>query len=141
MPDSEKLSWIVLGRGQDSAAGSDLSLLATAASALLGGEGEGITGSLAQALGLDQIALTQATTSTGPRSQVVSTSGSTTTVGGQVVSVGKRLTSNALLTYEQGVAGATSIVKLTWNLSRRLALIGSTGTEQAVDVRYVFSFK
>ena len=36
---------------------------------------------------------------------------------------------------------ATSIVKLTWNLSRRLALIGSTGTEQAVDVRYVFSFK
>ena len=29
--------------------------------ALLGGEGEGITGSLAQALGLDQIALTQAT--------------------------------------------------------------------------------
>ncbi len=141
MPDSEKLSWIVLGRGQDSAVGSDLSLLATAASALLGGEGEGITGSLAQALGLDQIALTQATTSSGPRSQVVTTSATNATVGGQVVSVGKRLTSNALLTYEQGVAGATSIVKLTWNLSRRLALIGSTGTEQAVDVRYVFSFK
>ena len=141
MPDSEKLSWIVLGRGQDRAGGSDLSLLATAASALLGGEGEGVTGSLAQALGLDQIALTQSSTSTGPRSQVVSSSSSTSTVGGQVVSVGKRLSSNALLTYEQGVAGATSVVKLTWNLTRHLALIGSTGTEQAVDVRYVFSFK
>lgn len=141
MPDSEKLSWIVLGRGQDRAGGSDLSLLATAASALLGGEGEGVTGSLAQALGLDQIALTQSSTSTGPRSQVVSSSSSTSTVGGQVVSVGKRLSSNALLTYEQGVAGAISIVKLTWNLTRHLALIGSTGTEQAVDVRYVFSFK
>ena len=68
-------------------------------------------------------------------------SSSTSTVGGQVVSVGKRLSSNALLTYEQGVAGATSIVKLTWNLTRHLALIGSTGTEQAVDVRDVFSFK
>jgi translocation and assembly module TamB len=142
MPDSEKLSWIVLGRGQDSAGGSDLSMLATAAGALLGGEDEGITGSLAQALGLDQISLSQTTTATGPRSQVVSGSQrGTPTVGGQVVSVGKRLSSNALLTYEQGVAGATSIVKLTWNLTRHLALIGSTGTEQAVDVRYVFSFK
>lgn len=142
MPDSEKLSWIVLGRGQETARGSDLSMLATAAGALLGGEGEGITGSLAQALGLDQIALTQSSIASGPRSQVVSSSQrSSTTVGGQVVSVGKRLTNNALLSYEQGVAGATSVVKLTWTLTRHLALIGSTGTEQAVDVRYVFSFK
>lgn len=142
MPDSEKLSWIVLGRGQETARGSDLSMLATAAGALLGGDGEGITGSLAQALGLDQIALTQSSIASGPRSQVVSSSQrSSTTVGGQVVSVGKRLTNNALLSYEQGVAGATSVVKLTWTLTRHLALIGSTGTEQAVDVRYVFSFK
>ncbi len=141
MPDSEKLSWIVLGRGQDSAAGADLSLLATAAGAFLTGEGEGVTASLAQALGLEQISLTQTATASGPRSQVVVSQNSTTTVSGQVVSVGKRLSSNALLTYEQGVAGATSVVKLTWNLTRRLALIGSTGTEQAVDVRYVFSFK
>ncbi|MFH1813140.1 MAG: translocation/assembly module TamB domain-containing protein [Pseudomonadota bacterium] len=142
MPDSEKLSWIVLGRGQETARGSDLSMLATAAGALLGGEGEGITGSLAQALGLDQIALTQSSIASGPRSQVVSSSQrSSTTVGGQVVSMGKRLTNNALLSYEQGVAGATSVVKLTWTLTRHLALIGSTGTEQAVDVRYVFSFK
>ncbi|MDP2868874.1 MAG: translocation/assembly module TamB domain-containing protein, partial [Methyloversatilis sp.] len=90
----------------------------------------------------DQIALTQSSIASGPRSQVVSSSQrSSTTVGGQVVSVGKRLTSNALLSYEQGVAGATSVVKLTWTLTRHLALIGSTGTEQAVDVRYVFSFK
>lgn len=141
MPDSEKLSWIVLGRGQDRASGSDMSLLATAAGALLGGEGEGLTGSLAQALGLDQITLTQSSTSTGPRSQVINSSSNSTTVGGQVVSVGKRLSSSAMLTYEQGVAGATSVVKLTWNLTRHLALIGSTGTEQAVDVRYVFSFR
>ncbi|WP_018413129.1 translocation/assembly module TamB domain-containing protein [Methyloversatilis thermotolerans] len=141
MPDSEKLSWIVLGRGQDRASGSDLSLLATAAGALLGGEGDGVTGSLAQSLGLDQIALTQSTVNTGPRSQVIASNNSSTTVGSQVVSVGKRLSSNAMLSYEQGVAGATSIVKLTWNLTRHLALIGSAGTEQAVDVRYVFSFK
>lgn len=142
MPDSEKLFWIVLGRGQETARGSDLSMLATAAGALLGAEGEGITGSLAQALGLDQIALTRSSIASGPRSQVVSSSQrSSTTVGGQVVSVGKRLTNNALLSYEQGVAGATSMVKLTWTLTRHLALIGSTGTEQAVDVRYVFSFK
>ncbi|MBU0601066.1 MAG: translocation/assembly module TamB domain-containing protein [Gammaproteobacteria bacterium] len=141
MPDSEKLSWIVLGRGQDAAGGSDLSLLATAAGALLGGEGDGMTGSLAQALGLDQISLAQSSTDSGPRSQVVSSSGGNTTVGGQVVSVGKRLSSNALLTYEQGISGAGSVVKLTWSLTRHLALIGSTGTEQAVDVRYVFSFK
>lgn len=146
MPDSEKLSWIVLGRGQDKVVGSDLSLLASAAGALLGGEdGAGISAQLAQTLGLDQIGLTQgALDSSGrlPRSQVLGTrSDSSGAVATQIVQLGKRISAHTWLSYEQSVSGAASVLKLTWDLTRHLSLIGRTGTEQALDFSYSFTYR
>ncbi len=58
----------------------------------------------------------------------------------QIVTVGKRLSSRAHLSYEQSLDGAANIVKLTYSLSRRLSLIGRAGADNAIDLRYLFSF-
>lgn len=145
VPDAEKLSWIVLGRGQDQSGGADSALLLSAASAILGGSSGGITRQLAQGLGVDQISVTQGDISGGrtPISTVAGTVGgsSDANLTSQIVSVGKRISSSAFLSYEQSLSGAASVVKLTYNLSRRVALIGRAGTDNSVDVLYTISFR
>lgn len=58
----------------------------------------------------------------------------------QIFSIGKRLSSNVLLSYEQAMGKAESLVKLTWNLSRQVSLIGRTGSDNAIDILYTLSF-
>jgi len=60
--------------------------------------------------------------------------------GAQILSVGKRLSSNALLSYEQALGKAESIVKLTVSLSRQVSLIGRAGSDNALDIFYTLSF-
>ena len=60
--------------------------------------------------------------------------------GNQIFSVGKRLSSNALLSYEQSIGRAEGIVKLTVNLNRNLALIGRAGSDNAIDRFYTLTF-
>lgn len=147
VPDAEKLSWIVLGRAPDSAGGGDMGLLIPAAQALLGGPGGGMTAQLAGSLGLDQLSVGQGdlnSVSRGATSRVVGTGSAITagsTVSGQVLSLGKRLSDEAFVTFEQSLGGAESIVKLTYQLSRRLSLIARGGTDNAVDLSYSFSFR
>ncbi len=144
VPDSEKLSWIVLGRGQDQA-GGDAALLLNAASALFGGEGGGVTRQIALGLGLDEFSIGSDAGGAAPTSTVVGTSsaGGTAAAPGlsaQIVTLGKRLSANSYVAYEQGLAGATSVVKLTYTLTRRLSIVGRAGTDNSVDLTYSFSF-
>ncbi|MBL8470344.1 MAG: translocation/assembly module TamB domain-containing protein [Rhodocyclaceae bacterium] len=143
MPDSEKLSWVVLGHGQEQ--GGDTGLLIAAAGALLGGQSGGISHQLAGALGVDQITLTQGNLSGSGLgrggSAVVGGSSSHAPLASQIFTVGKRLGDKLYLSYEQSLAGAQNIVKLSYQLSRRLELIGRAGTDNALDLRYSFSFK
>ena len=60
--------------------------------------------------------------------------------GQQILSVGKRLSSNALLSYEQTLGKAEGIVKLTVNLTRQIAIIGRAGSDNALDIFYTLSF-
>ncbi|MBL8439256.1 MAG: translocation/assembly module TamB domain-containing protein [Zoogloeaceae bacterium] len=147
VPDAEKLAWIVLGRPPDSASGSDLGLLIPAARALLGGPGGGMTAQLASSLGLDLLTIGQGdlgSVSRGATSRVVGT-GTTVlggaTVSGQVVSVGKRLSADAFFSVEHSLAGAESIAKLTYQLSRHLAVVVRGGTDNAVDLAYTISLQ
>ena len=56
VPDSEKLSWLVLGQaGSDRSSGADLAALQAASSALLGSSGKPVSASIAQKIGLDDI--------------------------------------------------------------------------------------
>jgi translocation and assembly module TamB len=120
VPDSEKLAWLVLGHGMEDMAGNEMSLLGTAASALFGGKGGG---SLANKVGLDELGVSQAK---GLESTVVT--------------VGKKLSSRAYLSFEQGAGTATSLVKLRYKLNTRVTLQLQTGTNNALDVLYNWAF-
>lgn len=146
VPDPEKLSWIVLGRAPDAGAGADLGLLLPAAQALLGGPGGGMTEQLSRSLGFDEFSIGQGEVGGVSRratSRVVG-SGSVVddgTLGGQVLTLGKRLSSDVYLSFEQSLGGAESLVKLTYQLSRRVSLVARGGTDNAVDVYYTLSFR
>jgi translocation and assembly module TamB len=120
VPDSEKLSWLVLGHGMQDMAGNEMGLLSTAAGALFGGKGGG---SLASKVGLDELGVSQAK---GLESTVVT--------------VGKKLSSRAYISFEQGAGTATSLVKLRYKLNPRITLQFQTGTNNALDVLYTWAF-
>lgn len=120
VPDSEKLAWLVLGHGTADMAGNEMGLLGTAAGALLGGRGGP---SLASRVGLDELGVSQAK---GLESTVVT--------------VGKKLSSRAYLSFEQGAGTATSLVKLRYKLNSRVSLQLQTGTNNALDVLYNWAF-
>lgn len=147
VPDPEKLSWIVLGRAPDAASGADLGLLLPAAQALLGGPGGGMTDQLSRSLGFDSLSIGQGELNSTARratSRVVgggSVIAGGPTVSGQVLSLGKRLGTDLFLSFEQGLGGAETLVKLTYQLSRRLSLIARGGTDNALDLHYSFSFR
>ncbi|MFZ6759141.1 translocation/assembly module TamB domain-containing protein [Undibacterium sp. Ji50W] len=144
VPDAEKLSWLVLGRGADQLAGSDASLLMSAASAIFGGDGSrNVPRDIVQGLGFDEFSIGSSSannTTRLPGQTVAGSTGNTSTSTDQVVSVGKRLMPGLVLSIERGLADASGGIKLSWQLTRRVSIIGRTGTESAVDVNYTFSF-
>lgn len=123
--DPEKLSWIVLGHAPE-AGGVDNALLVAAATALLGGQSGGPAGELARAFGVDELGLRSETGAEG--------------LTGQIVTIGKRLSSRATLAYEQGLSAAAGVVKLSYRLTPRISVVGRAGADNAIDVYYTFSF-
>ena len=123
VPDSEKLSWLVLGHGMEGTSGNEAGMLSAAAGALLGGSGGGFQSRLANSLGVDELGLAQAK---GLESTVVT--------------VGKRISARAYLSFEQGATTASSLVKLRYKLNPRITLQLQTGTNTAFDVLYSWAF-
>jgi translocation and assembly module TamB len=125
LPDTEKLSWLVLGHGLDTAGGTDLSALQAAAGALLAGRGSGGTQSqLASTFGLDEINVTTDQSNAQQR----------------VVTFGKRLSSKLEVSYEQGIESVSSVLHLRYTLSKRLSLEGEAGTRSAISIFFNFLF-
>lgn len=124
VPDSEKLSWLVLGHGLDDSSGKDFSALQLAAGALLAA-GESITlqQRIAQTAGLEEVNLR-------------GTGSAETTV----LTLGKRLSSRAYLSYEQGLGGAENLAKINYKLTQRLSVRAQEGDSTALDLFYTFSF-
>jgi translocation and assembly module TamB len=127
--DSEKLSWLVLGHGMEGTTGNEADVLSAAAGALLGGKGGtgGIQSKLANSLGIDELGVRQGA---GQESGLAST----------VVTVGKRISSRLYLSFEQGAATATSLVRLRYKINPRITLQLQTGTNTALDVLYSWAF-
>lgn len=125
VPDTEKLSWLVLGHGLDTAGGSDLSALQAAAAALLSGrESGGMQSQLANAFGLDEINIKTDQSNAEQR----------------VVTLGKRLSSKLEVSYEQGIESVSSILHLRYTVSKRISLEGEAGTRSAISVFFNFLF-
>lgn len=124
VPDGQKISWLVLGHGTENSSAQEFSALQLAARALLGaGESVSLQQRVAQATGLDDVSL----------------KGS----GGlenTVLTLGKRLSSRAYLSYEQGISSTSTLVKVNYLLSQRLSLRVQAGLSPAVDMFYTFSF-
>ncbi|MBS0587233.1 MAG: translocation/assembly module TamB domain-containing protein [Proteobacteria bacterium] len=127
VPDTEKLSWIVLGRKPD-ASGLDTSVLLSAAGSILGGQsGSGVTDKITQALGVDEITFKQASV------------GSSLT--GQIGVIGKRISSRAYLSYERSLTATTmGITKLTYNLTPKITVVTQAGEDSAADLFYTIQF-
>jgi len=122
VPDAEKLSWIVLGRVPESGS-IDSSLLLAAAGNLLGGQS---VGQIGRSIGVDELSLRQRETGDALQNQVVT--------------VGKRLSSRAYLSYEQGLSDVGGLTKFTYTLTPRITIVTRTGTEDALDLFYSFRF-
>jgi translocation and assembly module TamB len=129
--DSDKLSWLVLGQGMEAASGDQKGVLTAAASALLGGSGGtgGIQSKIANSLGVDELGLKQG-----------ANGGSGSGLESTVVTVGKRISQRAYLSFEQGTSTASSLVRLRYKLTPRISLQFQTGTNSALDILYSWAF-
>jgi translocation and assembly module TamB len=123
VPENEALFWLVLGRGPDEGTGADLGMLQIAASALLGDGRVLPTQALFAQLGIDSLQLRGGTS-----------------VQSQVVSVGKRISDRLYVTYEQGLAGAQTVLRLEYLLNNQVTLRAEAGDVSRVGVNYRYSF-
>jgi translocation and assembly module TamB len=145
VPDAEKLSWLVLGHAPDQQRGQDSAVLLAAAQTILGGQDGGPLKAVQRGLGIDEFGISSGRLDgSGQRqtSRIASTTGfgPSDTTTGQIVSVGKRLSSNMLISYDQSLTTAGSVVKLTVNLSRNLSLVGRAGSDTGLDLLWNYRF-
>jgi len=103
VPDQEKLSWLLLGRGSATAQGAEAALLQAALASLAGSRGGAPIGQgVARRLGLDEVGLRSGLT------------------GGQVLAFGKRIANRIYVEYEQGLTVAAQLVRLKLELTKTL---------------------
>ncbi len=122
MPDSERLSWLVLGRPSYDAA--DTALLQQAAVALLSGDSRGISGQLADTLGLDEAGIKGGDS-----------------LEGSSVRLGKRFSKNFYMAYEKGLDATVGTLYFFFDISRTLKLRAQTGQQSALDLIYTVSYE
>jgi translocation and assembly module TamB len=113
LPEGEKLSWVVLGRATV-VTGAEGTSMQQAALSLAAGQ---LSGKLASGLGVDELGLTD--------------SG---------VSIGKRLSNELYLTYQQGLAGAASTLFIFYDITRKLTVRAQASEASAVDLIYTIKY-
>lgn len=125
VPDAEKLSWLVLGRGLAAAGEGDLGTLQSAAGALLSqSAAAGVQSRIASAFGLD-------TFSIGP---------SQDNLQQRIVMLGKQVSSRLYVGYQQGLETAGSVLQLRYILSPRLSIEAEAGARSAISLFYNIAF-
>jgi translocation and assembly module TamB len=122
MSDSERLSWLLLGRAPDGLGGQDAALLQSAALALLAGEGGGPTDALLRNLGLDELSVRQSDTDTHQT----------------VVALGKQLSRHWYVGYERGVNAASGTWQLIYRIAQRFTLRAQSGFDNSLDLIWVW---
>jgi translocation and assembly module TamB len=143
LPDAEKLSWLVLGHGSEQSGPGDAATLLAAATSVLGSDSGGLVGQIKKRFGVDELAVRQGQIGDSGRqatSRIATTSADTPSASGEQIFVaGKRIASNAVLSFEQAIGKAESVVKLTLSLSRQVSLIGRAGSDNAIDILYTIT--
>jgi translocation and assembly module TamB len=127
LPDAEKLAWLVLGHS-GAEGGAETVMLQQAALALLGGNGKGLSGGLAQSLGLDELSFRGAASNADGSSSAAA------------VTLGKRLSRGFYVAYERSLAGAVGTFSIFYDLSRRFTLRAQTGDRSAIDLIFTVPY-
>jgi translocation and assembly module TamB len=128
VPDSEKLSWLLTGGPSGGDSQREALALQAATAALFGqGSGKPFTQKFAERVGLDDIQLVNR--NTAPAS-------STAALGGQMVSLGKRINDRLYVAFEQGIELASNALRVEYVLSRYVTVSAYAGTNSGVALNF-----
>lgn len=122
MSESDKLTWLVLGRDPATVGRADTALLQRAALALLAGEDAGPGDALVRRLGLDEFSIRDADDESG----------------GAVVALGKQLSDRWYVGYERAVNATAGNWQLVYRAARRFTLRLQSGLDNAIDAIWVW---
>ncbi len=122
MSDTDKLSWLMLGRAPDGLGSADTALLQRAALALLAGDGESATDGLLGNIGLDTLSFRQ---SDGETRETV-------------VTVGKQISRRWYVGYERGVNATAGTWQLIYRIAQRFTLRAQSGNDNSIDLIWVW---
>ncbi|UXH79564.1 translocation/assembly module TamB domain-containing protein [Roseateles amylovorans] len=114
MSETNKLSWLVLGRSPDNLGRSDTALMQRAAMALISGDGESTSDKIIHNIGLDELSF----------------SGEGDDARGTVVRLGKQLSRNVFVAYERGLNATTGNWQLIYKVAQRFTLRAQAGEDQ-----------
>lgn len=141
VPDPEKISWLVLGRGPGDVSQGEAATLVSAATAILG-RGTG-AGQIARRFGFDEVRIgrsdTMSALGTLPQSTVAGKTGSASAA--EVVTVGKRLSKDIHVVYEQGLADAEGSLRIAWQITQKFQVLLRAGYLPGVDAVYRWTFE
>ena len=125
MSEKDKLSWLILNRAATSGE-RDSDIAGASAGGLLAG------------MVNDKVGLFD---DVGVQSRAESTSASgTVSPAEQVVVLGKQLTRELYVGYEYGLRSAEQAIRLNYQLSQKLSLVGRVGYEVSSELRYTLRF-
>lgn len=125
MSETEKLSWLILGRGPAGLGGADIGLLQTAASALFAGEGGSPKDSVLGAIGLDELSVRQSDVGDARDT---------------VVNVGKQISRKWYVGYERSLNATAGNWQLIYKLAQRFTLRAQAGQDNALDLIWSWRF-
>jgi translocation and assembly module TamB len=122
MSDTDKLSWLMLGRAPDGLGSADTALLQRAALALLAGDGESTTDTLLRNIGLDTLSFRQ---SDGDARDTV-------------VTIGKQISRRWYVGYERGVNATAGTWQLIYRIGQRFTVRAQSGNDNSIDLIWVW---
>lgn len=124
MSETEKLSWLVLGRAPAGLGDADIGLLQVAASALLAGEEGAHKQSMLGLIGLDDLSVHQTDDDTRQT----------------VINVGKQISRKWYLGYERSLNETAGNWQLIYRLAQRFTLRAQAGEDNALDLIWSWRF-
>ncbi len=126
MSETNKLSWLVLGRSPDNLGRSDTALMQRAAMALISGDGESAGDKLIHRIGLDELSF----------------SGEGDDARGTVVRLGKQISRGVFVAYERGLNATTGNWQLIYKLAQRFTLRAQAGEDQqGLDLIWIWKWE
>jgi translocation and assembly module TamB len=151
MSETDKLSWLVLGVDPKQAPSAAQSLaLRQAATALLVDDDGSYKPGVAERLGLDVLnfgygsdpRMTEGVKESMSPTGLPGAAPSSTASAAQqeVVTLGKRIGSRLFVSYEQGVRGLWNLLRIQYSLTQRLSVRAQSGSDNALDLLYTFTF-